>query len=103
MSENYGSYGMKFSINIPLVYLEIIKLLNCIKKYTKEFFPLARDCGEEHIEELGTKLGQNNEEVDAEEICRSVPYWSFGLFEATNSTSFHIGNEVEKVPYPLLA
>ena len=80
MSENYDLYGMKFSTNIPLLYLEIIELLNCSKKNTKEFFPLARDCGEEHIEELGTKLGQNTEEVDAEEICRSVPYWFFGWF-----------------------
>lgn len=51
---------------------EIIKLLYCIKKNQKEFKPLGRECGEEHMEELRTKLEHNTEDVDAEEICSST-------------------------------
>ena len=59
--------------------LEVINLVNCIKNNDVEFQPLLRDCGEEHIDELGFKLGHNPEEIDAAEICRSVPYMCFLL------------------------
>ena len=47
-----------------------MKLLNCTKKKAREFYPIVYRC-EKAINELGTKLG-HNEEVTAAEFCRSV-------------------------------
>ena len=64
-----------------LVYfcLETINLVNCITmNYEKEFKPLTIGCWEEHMVELGNKLGHKHghkpDEIEATEICRSVPF-----------------------------
>ena len=48
--------------------------------YEKEFKPLTIGCWEEHMVELGNKLGHKPDEIDATEICRSVYMCSFSLF-----------------------
>ena len=68
---------------LVLLFSEIIKLVNCIIKNDKGFQPLLSDCGEEHMQELVTKLGHSSEEVDAAEICRSV-----SILARSNDTAF---------------